>query len=68
VVVKNLLASGREIGTRRRSTYNDKTAGEQGRALGKKSREPYESEHEYRRTITNFPHQEVLQDHLAAAL
>ena len=34
LVVQHLLASGREIDTRRRSTFENRTAAEQGRAMG----------------------------------
>jgi len=40
VVVQHLLASGREIDTRRRSTFNHRTAAEQGRVMGERTTKP----------------------------
>jgi len=40
VVVQHLLASGRDIDTRRRSDFNNKTAAEQARAIGGRTIKP----------------------------
>jgi len=40
VIVQHLLATGREIDTRRRSTFNNRTAAEQGRAMGARTKDP----------------------------
>jgi len=39
-IVQYLLASGREINTKTRSTFNKRTAAEQGRAMGRKTTKP----------------------------
>jgi len=53
VVVQQLLASGREIDTRKRSTFNNRTAAEQGRAMGTANKGDDETEEAYERSNTN---------------
>jgi len=55
VVVEHLLASGREIDTRKRSTFNNRTAAEQGRAMGTANKGDDETEEAYERSKTNGP-------------
>ena len=56
VVVQLLLASEKEIDTRRRSTFNNKTAAEQGRATGMRTtKEAGETEEIFQRKKTNGP-------------
>jgi len=56
VVVQLLLASEKEIDTRRRSTFNNKTAAEQGRATGMRTtKEAGETEEIFQRKKTYSP-------------
>jgi len=55
VVVQHLLASGREIDTKMRCTFNNKTAAEQGRAMGTADKEDHETEEDFQRSKTNAP-------------
>jgi len=56
VVVQHLLASGREIDTRKRSTFNNNTAAQQGRAMGARiTKENDETEDVFERRKTNGP-------------
>jgi len=55
VIVQHLLASGREIDTRRRSTFNNKTAAEHGRAMGIAAKGDHKTEEDYERSKTNGP-------------
>ena len=55
VVLQYLLASGGKINTRRRTTYNYRTAAEQGRAMGTAAKEATETEEDYERSKTNGP-------------
>jgi len=54
-VVRHLLASGRDIDTRLRSLFNNKTAPEIGRIMGTKGRGPNEAEEAHWRKKTNGP-------------
>jgi len=55
-VVQHLLASGREIDTQIRSNFNDSTAAEQGRSIGKRTTKPAdETEDDFQRRKTNGP-------------
>jgi len=54
--VQHLLASGREIDTRRRSTFNNKTAAEQGRAMGARTKGADDTDEDHQRKKTNGPH------------
>jgi len=54
-IVQHLLASGREIDTRRRSTFENRTAAEQGRAMGTANKEADEPEGIFQRKKTNSP-------------
>ena len=49
------MASGRDIDTRRRSTFNNKTAAEQGRAMGTRTKPADETEEDFHRMKTNGP-------------
>jgi len=56
VVVQHLLASEREIDTKMKSAYNNKTAAEQGRAIGgRAAKEADETEEDFQRSKTNSP-------------
>jgi len=56
VVVQHLLASGREIDTKMKCTFNNKTAAEQGRAIGERTtKENNETEEDFQRRKTNSP-------------
>jgi len=55
VIVQHLLASGKEIDTEMRSTFNDMTAAEQGRAMVTAAKEADETEDAYERSKTNGP-------------
>jgi len=55
VVVQHLLASGREIDTRRRSTFENRTAAEQGRAMGTAEKGDDETLEDFERSRTNGP-------------
>jgi len=56
VVVQHLLASGTEIDTKRRSAFKNRTAAEQGRAMGTAAaKEGNETEQEFQRRKTNGP-------------
>jgi len=54
-VVQYLLASVREIDTKRRSTPNKRTAAEQGSAMATAARDTYESEEDHQRKKANGP-------------
>ena len=54
-VVQHLLALGREIDTGKRSDVNNKTAAEQGRAMGTADKEDNDTEEAYERSKTNGP-------------
>jgi len=56
VVVQHLLASEREIDTKMKSAYNNKTAAERARAMGARaSKEADETEEDFQRRKTNGP-------------
>ena len=56
VVVQHLLASGREIDTKMRSTFNNKTAAENGRKMRERIfKTSSESEEAFQRSKTNGP-------------
>jgi len=56
VVVRHMLASGREINTRMKSTFNNKTAAEQGRGMGARTIRPAdETEEIFQRKKINCP-------------
>jgi len=55
VVVQHLLASGKEIDTKMRPAFNNKTAAEQGRAMGTTDMDDDETEEAYERSKTNGP-------------
>jgi len=55
VVVQHLLASGSKINTRKRSTFNNNTATEQGRAMGARTKGPNDSDEDHKRKKTNGP-------------
>ena len=55
VVVQHLLASGREIDTKMKSTFNNKTAAEQGRQQPSVPKSPMETEEDFRRRQTCGP-------------
>jgi len=56
VIVQHLLASGREIDTKMRSTLNSKTAAEQGRAMGTRATTAgNETEEDFQRKKTTGP-------------
>jgi len=55
VIVQHLLASGKEIDTEMRSTFNNKTAAEQGRGMGTAAKGADETEEAYERSKTNGP-------------
>jgi ankyrin repeat protein len=54
-VVQVMLASGREIDTKTKSSFNNRTAAEQGRAMGSRTKGANESEEDYLRRKTNSP-------------
>jgi len=55
-VVQRLFASERNIDTKIRSTFNNKTAAEQGRAMGARTtKENDETEEDFQRSKTNCP-------------
>jgi len=54
-VVQHLLASGREIDTRKRSTFNNKTAAEQGRQQPSVPKSSGEAEEVFQRRKNNGP-------------
>jgi len=54
-IVRQLLASGREIDTKIRSEFNDTTAAEQGRAMGNGDRNWNDTEDEYQRSLKFGP-------------
>ena len=56
VVVQHLLASEREIDTKMKSTFNNRTAAEQGRAMGARATKlDKETEEVHQRKKTNGP-------------
>jgi len=55
VIVQHLLASGKEIDTKMRSSFNNKTAPEQGRAMGTAAKRANETGEDYLRRKTNGP-------------
>ena len=55
VVVQHLLVSGREIDTKVISTFNSKTAPEQGREAGTADKEDNETEDNFQKRRTNGP-------------
>jgi len=55
VVVQLLLASDREIHTRMRSTLNDRTAAEQGRAMDARTKRAVDTEEDHQRKKTYGP-------------
>ena len=55
VVVQLLLASGREIDTKMRSTFNGTTAAEQGRAMATRTKGDKETEEVHERKKSNGP-------------
>ena len=56
VVVQHLLASEREIDTKMKSAYNNKTAAERARAMGARAaKEADETEEDFQRRKTNGP-------------
>ena len=55
VIVQLLLASGREIDTRRKSAFSNKTAAEHGRAMGTTVKVSEETEEEYEQSKTYGP-------------
>ena len=55
VVVQHLLASGREIDTKMRSTFNNKTASEQGRQQPSVPKSANETEEDFQRRKTSGP-------------
>ena len=54
-VVQLLLASGREIDTKRRSTFNNRTAAEHGRAMATRTKKAKDTEEVHERKKTNGP-------------
>ena len=55
VVVRHLLASKKEIDTRMRSTFNKRTAAEQGRAMGRMTKRMYDIEEDFQRRRLKGP-------------
>ena len=56
VIVQHLLASEREIDTKMKSAYNNKTAAERARAMGARATKPAdETEEVFQRSKTNGP-------------
>jgi len=55
VIVQHLLASGREIDTKMRSTFNNRTAAEQGREIATEPQEENETDEDFERSQTNGP-------------
>jgi len=55
VIVQHLLASERDIDTRTRSPLNNRTAAEQGRAMGTATKAEYEMEDDFQRRKINGP-------------
>ena len=49
VLVQHLLAAGREIDTRRKSAFNNRTAAEQGRAMGSRTKRVKDTDEDYQR-------------------
>ena len=49
VVVQHLLASGKEIDTKRRSNIKNRTAAEQGRAMGSRTKRVKDTDEDYQR-------------------
>jgi len=55
VIVQHLLASGREIDTKMKSTFNNRTAAQQGRIMRIANKENDDTEEAYERSKTNGP-------------
>jgi len=55
VVVQHILASGKEIDTKRRSDVQNRTAAEQGRAMGGRTKRVNDTDEDHQRKKTNGP-------------